>query len=696
MKKKCAAALSLLFLLSIFSFAGAHAAPPEPFEGYFENTSYMRSVPKIENTTLKSIPAYTPLSLTPVNEKYASVEYDGVKGYVYYVSALRMPAETPVSGLIVYSDGNKFVLNTPLVGNEKIGMIQPQTPIVPLAAVGGYYKVELDGAVGYIRQKDTKELPADTQIVSREVFTEAKTQVHALPLKNSPVLCTLESRRVYLATARCRGFYKVSWGALEGYVLMDDVRTFQKDSALLSVGLVGAQTPLYSRPDEVFLDPDAARPAENSLCFFDAASNGFYHIADGAYVSAQNVAVYAVEPIATCQLYPKANVSLTLLPNQAGGAAGPILEAGRLYAASYKVGNDYLVQADGAWGFAAQSAVECLLAGEMMNRTAAVVSACTTLYFSDGKTESLAPDTKIFLTRRAESFCFCEANGKSGFVLLRDVTLLSADVPVDSYQVPAFADIALMDFPDKALSQSAGTIHAGEIVTVTGFNRCYLLVSCGSLSGYAPQDGLLSAETEGMPQTENIPRYELVLDKSTRMVYAFVLDENGLRTDEIAQSARVAVGKRTTPTPSGTFTLGRKERWHRFTRSYTPHTTVYDGGRYIHGLPCLTKSDASVIDYLAHSAGQAVTGGCLRSPFSFARWVYMNCPSYQTTLTVVSGGLILPGAQTPAPLPSPCAEPEEIPDEGGEPENDETDAALPSESTAPAAEDETPFPQTDG
>ena len=37
-----------------------------------------------------------------------------------------------------------------------------------------------------------------------------------------------------------------------------------------------------------------------------------------------------------------------------------------------------------------------------------------------------------------------------------------------------------------------------------------------------------------------------------------------------------------------------------------------------------------------------VTGGCLRSPFEFARWVYLNCPSYQTKLVIVSGGFKAP------------------------------------------------------
>ena len=62
--------------------------------------------------------------------------------------------------------------------------------------------------------------------------------------------------------------------------------------------------------------------------------------------------------------------------------------------------------------------------------------------------------------------------------------------------------------------------------------------------------------------------------------------------------------------------------------------------RYIHGWPCEQKSEAAVKTGLAHAG--AVTGGCLRSPFEFARWVYMNCSSYETEITIVGGGFEAP------------------------------------------------------
>ncbi len=675
MTRKRTAVLLALALLILAAPVSAQEALPEPFTGYYLESAYMRSVPKLEDAALRIIPPYTAVLLTPVNEKYAAVSYDGAQGYVYYLNAQRMPKETPVEPYIAYSEGSKFLLDTPLAGAKQVAVIAPETPVTVFRQTGGFDRVLTPQGEGYIRDADMKTLPGDTAIVPVEIFSNDQVQAHELPLAHSAVVETLSARQVYLSAARCRGWYKVSWGTREGYVLCSAVSVFSADTRALRVGLT-ADAPLYTHPDAEFSAPQDARPAAG-LLFFDGENNGFYHIADTEYyVEAALTKTWAVESIATSELYPESDVPLALRPSPDGALSGVSLRAGALYQANYAVGDYYLLMADGVWGFVPKSAVSRLLAGENMNRTAAVACADTAFYSLSGVRGTLPAGRTVFLTRLADSFYLAETEGQTGFVMARDVRLLGADAPVTQYSLTAPFDIPLMDVPDSALSKSVGVIKAGERVSVSAFNRCYLLVSGAGLTGYCAQDGLLCAETEGMPQTEDAPRYELVLDKSTRMIYAFVLDENGERSETIAASANVAVGKRTTPTPSGTFTLGMKERWHRFARSFTPYTTAYTTGRYIHGLPCLKKAESTVIDDMAHNAGQAVTGGCLRSPFAFARWVYMNCPSYQTKLTVVNGGLLLPG-EAEAPIsnaPGAQENDEATPDEGGEPEDDDPEA----------------------
>ena len=81
--KKTAAWLPLLLLLCCLAPSGA-AQEENAFRGYFEGFAYIRETPAMSDHAVATIPPETPVYLTPVNEKYAAVEYNGAQGYVYY------------------------------------------------------------------------------------------------------------------------------------------------------------------------------------------------------------------------------------------------------------------------------------------------------------------------------------------------------------------------------------------------------------------------------------------------------------------------------------------------------------------------------------------------------------------------------------------------------------------------------------
>lgn len=664
--KKNAARLALLLLLCCLALPGA-AQEAAPFRGYFEGFAYIREAPAMADHAVATIPPDTPVWLTPVNEKYAAVEYNGVQGYVYYKSAKDMPKETPVSPFTAYCAGRKHLLDAPLSGAAVLQTLPAETPVSVLATVGAsYYKIAVSGTEGYIHRRDMQPLPDDAPIAEREVYARSAATARALPLKGAQAVCTLAPRQVYQAVASCRGYWKLAWGTGEGYVSMDEMRALSADSASVRVGLLAPGVMLYAYPDASLSQPARTAPQEAQLYLLDGVNQGFYHLATlDAYAAAGDIQTYALESRASQLFYVENETPLRLGPQADAALAGVSLAAGSLCAAEYQADGWLLIQKQGKWGFADKSALRTLQQGQAMSRTAAVATKDTIFYFESGENIPLSSSQKLFINKAAESFYQAEFEGRIGYVLKQNVELIGSDAPLEKYVVIAPNDIRLMDFPDKKLAKESGLISAGTEVVVTAFNRCYLLIQArenAALMGYAPADGLITAETEGMPTTEEQPRYELALDKAARMIFAFVLDENGERTGEIAAQAQIAIGKRTTPTPSGEFTLGKKERWHRFTHSYTPHTVAYTPGRFLHGLPCGEKSAATVIDSMAHNAGQAVTGGCLRCPFDFARWVYFNCPSYQTKLTIVNGGLapaFVPAAtSSPSPAPLPSAVPQ--------------------------------------
>lgn len=637
--KRIVALLMGMLLLAAAAFALAEDQA-ETLKGYFDKVMQVREKPEPSDVSLASITAYNPVEITPVDDRYAAITYNGVSGYVFYRDFIPMPEETPVDEFTVYLADNKYFYDAPLHSANVLVTMQAETPMTVVAAVRNYYHVRVGDLDGYVFQSDCTELKEfASSPASAEFYVAAQESLRSYPLKNSDVVATLEPGRIYQATAISRGFYQVDADGVTGWVSTGSVSTFKADASTTRVALMRDGASLYVRPDRGF-KAESAYDGGEKLVFISAENNGFYRLDEGdLYVWRDDVETFAVSKIAMQQLVVSTDVELALKP--AGDASGVLLVAGELYAAQYAAGDAYLVFAEDAWGFLpkASASVSSLEADGAMNRTAALLTADAVLYGEDGRRTKLREGDKIFVTTEGDSFYRCETGTENGFIFKQAVELFSADAPLTAYTVTLSKEVQFMDFPDRALTDYYPAIPAGATVEVNAFNRCYLCVTYDGRTGYTLQEGLITAESEGIPASENVPSYQVALDKSTYMAYVFLLDEEG-KPCAVVMSAPVGIGKRSTPTPSGIFTLGVKERWHAFTYSYTPHTTTYIKARFIHGIPCRTRSEDTKIGYMERSG--AITGGCLRSPMEFARFVYMNCPSYQTQLVVVSGGLEVP------------------------------------------------------
>lgn len=637
--KRWIALLTGLLLLAMAAFALAEEQP-ETLKGYFAETMHVREKPEPSHVSLAAIPAYSPVELTPLNERYAAITYGGVSGYIFYRDLISMPEETPVKEFTVYLSDNKYFYDAPLHGANVLMVMQAETPMEVVASVRNYYHVRVGESEGYVFQADCTELkPFASAPLSEEFYVAAEESLRGYPLKNAEAVATLEPGRIYQATATSRGFYQVSADGVTGWVPAADVSTFKADESTTRVALMRDGLALYEKPDRGF-KANSAYDGGEKLGFISAENNGFYRLDEsGLYVWRDDVETFAVSRIAMQQLAIRTDAELTLTPT--GDASGTTLTAGEIYAAQYTAGDAYLLFAEDAWGFLpmASASVSSLEADEVMNRTAALLTTDAALYRDDGRRVELREGAKLFVSAMGSDFYRCEVDGESGYIFKKAVALFSADAPLTAYSVTLAQDLRLMEFPDQALTDDDLTIPAGQTVEVNGFNRCYLRVTYQGRTGYAAQDGLVTAESEGIPTSENVPSYQVALDKSNYMAYVFLLDDEG-NPCAVVMSAQVGIGKRSTPTPSGVFTLGMKERWHAFTYSYTPHTTTFVKARFIHGIPCRTCDESTKIGYMERHG--EITGGCLRSPMAFARFVYMNCPSYQTQMVVVSGGLEVP------------------------------------------------------
>ena len=631
-----------MMLLAAFSCSLAEELP-ETVIGYFDQTMYVREKPESSQFSLAQIPPYRAVEVHPIDDRYATITYGDVTGYIFYKHILPMPEETPVEPFAVYLTDSKYFYDSPLHNATVLMTMEAETPMTVLAKVRNYYHVKAGELEGYVFQSDCtvlKEFASQPSDV--EFYVTERESLGEYPLKHAGEVAALEPGRIYQAEATSRGFFRVTVDGVTGWVPTANASAFKDDESTTRVALMRDGVTLYERPDKGFPTENAYEGGEK-LLFISAQNNGFYRLdQEDVYVWREDVETFAVSRIGMQQLFVGVDIALTLRPT-GEEATNTTLAAGEFYAAQYTAGDSYLVFAEDVWGFLpkASASVSTLEANEVMNRTAALVTASAVLYGDDGRRTALNEGDKVFVTAEGDEFYRCEFGGETGFVFRQAVDIFSADAPLTAYTITTPAEIRFMDFPDQALAADLPAIPAGAAVEVDGFNRCYLRVNYNGLTGYTAQEGLVTAESEGIPKTENVPSYQVALDKSTFMAYIFLLDEEG-NPCAVVMSAQVGIGKRSTPTPSGVFTLGFKERWHAFTLSVTPHTTTYIKGRFIHGIPCRTRDESTKIGYLEKHG--AITGGCLRSPMEFARFVYMNCPSYQSELVVVNGGLQVPEA----------------------------------------------------
>jgi|GEM_PF-4125394 len=433
-------------------------------------------------------------------------------------------------------------------------------------------------------------------------------------------------------------------------------------------GFLAANKYLWSAP-EAGADVVLTLQAETPFTVVGQTQRFYHIVSDSAegYLLQYDVSRLDLKEgnITAFELYAVADTPLLEYP-LSGSAEVGTLPAGRVVMTDSLCRGYYEVSVDGLTGWVPRNKIRTFSGqdlpdgAESMDWTAAVTTEdcplCGYIVTPDGneitELDRAAAGTRLGLVASVGDYWYAQMDETRRLVPKSSVRLLGSDIQLRTHRITISQDLTLMDFPDQALSQSAGTVPAGSTIIVTCANRCYLKVTWQSLTGYAPVDGLRTEETVDLPSSEDVPSYLIALDKSTFMAYVFQLGEDG-EPESLVMSEKVAIGKRSTPTPSGTFTLGIKRRYVRFPNSYTPFSTRYVQGRYIHGLPMNEKNEHSLRKQTAYDAGKMMTGGCIRCSVAFARWIYFNCPSWQTQVLIVNGGLVGPGVVTPSPTPEP-------------------------------------------
>ncbi len=135
--------------------------------------------------------------------------------------------------------------------------------------------------------------------------------------------------------------------------------------------------------------------------------------------------------------------------------------------------------------------------------------------------------------------------------------------------------------------------------------------------------------------------YFIYVEKGSHSLTIFKKDVYGFYTVEVG-CWPTGIGKTKSLTPTGTFTISKKEKWHLWpSGNYSPYATKYYsqkkfGGLYIHSAVYSGKNFKRPFGNSVRGIGKDSTSGCLRTTVQCAYFIYNYCGS-GTMVKIVNG-----------------------------------------------------------
>lgn len=638
--------LTLLFLFILFtSNAAMKAEAPEAKEnnerrGYYETDVWLYERPEKDSKALIKIPHYTPLQIRlssqPSQKGFGQTEYEHQTGFVRMAGLLDMPREFKDlrEGMMMFAWDVRLLRSESLHGAEVIKRLQPETPVTILSRTKFMVKVDAEGQIGFMYGNDLQELRKDQKLTPHLMYSRMEQALHSWPLSGSRPLIHLKAGQLLMVTGQNRGYLRVKTAEFEGYVKKDSlgkVGTVEEETMLV---YADTAQPLYDGADTALATDRIIEPY--TLYEVTAQAGDFLRLKDsGLFVEAHLVSALILKPFPAPRLASvEAEAALSPMPD---AAADPdqTLQPERLYTFTASSSSWWFVDDGLVKGFVnSRHLLSLPKSGERMNRTWAQYMGEAAFLPGSSQAISVMKGEVVILSKLWGGLWFQTED--EAYVHRNQVRIIGSDAPVTRHMVNAVAGLKLLSLPDYDLGQAIFEIPEGEALEVIGFSRSFLLVRVGGFEGYVSGRDLRTYETRYLPD-EDPPNYEVLVNKSNFMVSVYRLDENGFRVGEPVREGIAALGKRSTPTPSGRYVLGFKQRWVRFTKTQTPHGITYLRGRYLHGIPCEGQNEQLATVWGQQELGTSATGGCVRMGFDLASFIYFNCPSYTTVMEVVNG-----------------------------------------------------------
>ncbi len=566
-----------LLLTGTSAFAQTAAVDTATFESYgayAETNLFVREAASYESEASGVLPPYALCRVVGTERGFAQIEFETLRGYVALASLQPLRKDRALERpLSVYVLNPCQVFAAPLAGEGMEQILSRLTILQTEAENGAYYAVQLDGQKVYVPKSAVIPFPYERKSVE---FAQTTTEAHIYMAPDTMFYSevTVEKDHLLAVVGRAGGYLKLD--NEQGYVRTRDAET------------------IYFReitPITGFWDEDRQlMPSQRSTA----------------------------QPL-----------DVTLY-------ARTVVEVG------FRSRNFYLLKYQDTWGYVPIEGFAKVSADSLVqNRIAARLMCDAELALSDGtqkngKQQALSAATPLWaLAWQEDEALVSLLDGTTGYIRRDALQELAADEAIEVRSVYTAQDKTAYLFPQHDEQALSVYIPQDTLLKQVATNDGKFCVEYDGQRYYMTSDGVYTDDNaETLPG--HTQRYYLLLEKLDHKLTVYYADENGNRTDRVARIIITAVGKPSTPTPSGIFKLGSKQRWHRWSSgSRSPFAIQYTTDKYIHG-PIYWRADESSLKRQSlEDIGHDRTSGCLRMAYEDAMWLYFHCASEETTLEIV-------------------------------------------------------------
>ena len=541
-----------------------------------------------------------------------------------------------------YAEMTQIVYEDATYESGSVGVLPPYALCQVVGTERSFAQVTFENIRGYIALGYLRPLARDRALEKPlSVYVLNPCQVYAAPLAGEGTEQILSRLTILETEAECGAYYVVTLEGQKAYVPKSAVVAFPARRSSVEFAQTATEAHIYMAPDTLYYSEVTV--GKDQLLAVVGRAGGYYKLDnDQGYVRTRDAEVIYFREIKPATGFWETDQQLQSSQRSGVEPMDVTLYARTVAEVRYRTNKYYLVNYQGTWGYVPIDGFAKVSEDSLVqNRIAARLKTDADMALSSGTEKSgehqtLPAGTQLWaLAWKENEGLVSLLDGTTGYVTRDALEELAADEAIEVRNVYTAQKKTAYLFPMPEDSAQQVTIPQDTLLKQVATNDGYYCVEYDGQRVYMTSDDVYTDDNaEALPG--HTQRYYLLLEKLDHKITVYYADEQGHRTNQVARTIVTAVGKPSTHTPSGIFTLGGKERWHRWSSgSRSPFAIQYTTDKYIHGPIYWRADETSLKRQSLDDIGHDRTSGCLRMAYEDAMWLYYHCASNETTLEIV-------------------------------------------------------------